>query len=189
MNPAVTVLTTCHPGREEVLKDAAASVAAQDYDGELTHIIAHDRHQLGGAAMYNSIIPLVTSPWIAFLDSDDLFMPHHISTLVTASAFGADLVYPWFNMLGGSDPLGARGKTFDPEALHQANYIPITVLVRTDLVKKVSGFPLPGTPECPVGCYDWDLWERLLKVGCRFLHVDEITWTWRHWGYNTSGIG
>jgi hypothetical protein len=68
------------------------------------------------------------------------------------------------------------------------NFIPITVLVKTELVKRVGGFPTPFSEVWPYkGCEDWGLWQQLLRAGATFVHYPERTWAWVHHHGHTSG--
>src|SRR3546814_8355663 len=56
----------------------------------------------------------------------------------------------------------AFGQPFDAAALDANNYIPVTVLVRTDKFIEVGGFPEVNTEAWPFpDCEDWGLWRRL----------------------------
>jgi hypothetical protein len=113
----------------------------------------------------------------------------------------ADVVYPWFHLPTGVDPLfvhrngelvPAFGVPFGDEQLNhlltQGNFIPVTVLVRRAWLEFVDGFPTPGTARWPhAECEDWGCWQDLARYGARFKHVPERTWTWRWHGLNTSG--
>lgn len=152
--------------------------------------IAVDTEHEGAAVTRNKALSAVTTEWTAFCDSDDQWRPSHIGSLLTAAQrSGADLVYPWFTIMpGGQDPWPWReGQPFDPEELETTNYIPVTVLVRTELIKKSGGFQPLGPPENP--CDDWGCWNALLKEGARFEHLNKRTWFWWWWAGNTNGRG
>jgi len=80
------------------------------------------------------------------------------------------------------------GQPFDPAALRESNYIPVTALVRATRFVQVGGFPEPNSEDWPhPDCEDWALWLRLLDAGAKFSHLPERTWTWEWHGRNTSG--
>jgi len=112
----------------------------------------------------------------------------------------------------GPDPLGAG--SFDQWNDDQPAQTTVTTLVRTELAKDVGGFQQQPSsdhwtgPEHPEGLRqaaeqatgpsgeidgqrageDW-----LFTLACRaaggvFRHVPKVTWTWNHWGGNTSGL-
>jgi glycosyltransferase involved in cell wall biosynthesis len=193
------VIPTIH-GRESLLAAALASVGSQDYQGAVATVVQVDVEHEGAARTRNRALEGLRAPWTAFLDDDDWFYPRHLSTLVAAAEeTGADVVYPWFDLsVNGAlrnhlDPLKighrqAFRQPFDPRALVINNYIPVTVLARTERLLDVAGFPFPGSPDWPhADCEDWGLWLRLLHDGARFHHVPERTWVWNWHGKNTSG--
>lgn len=184
------------PPRADLLAQALVSVANQTRMPDAIHV-AVDHHHEGAAATRNRALAAVTTDWVAFLDDDDLLEPHHLDRLMaTADVTGADLVYPWFTVDGGSDPLGMEGQPFDPDALRRANYIPVTYLVRTKVIRDVGGFPGPGWHE-DLGlslqpdvatCEDWAALLRMVDAGAHIVHLPERTWRWRHHGANTGGV-
>lgn len=164
--------------------------------------IAVDVNHEGEAATRNRALNSVQTEWTAFLDDDDYLHIGHLATCIAwAEASGADLVYPWFTVKGGIDPLACPDDTgvlrtpfgldfgsVQREYLRTSNFIPVTTLVRTELAKSVGGFPLPETEEWPrKSCVDWGFLLRLLDAGATFQHAPVATWVWRHWGGNFSG--
>jgi hypothetical protein len=132
----------------------------------------------------------VSTEWTAFLDSDDEFMSHHLSTLVDNTSDDVDVIYTGCEVRdpnGNSVPLidewGRFGKEFDPKLLNEMSYLPVTSLVRTNLAQEVGGFAFEdGSPYD-----DWTFYKRMLFSGAKFIHVPEVTWVWNHHGLNTSG--
>jgi hypothetical protein len=125
---------------------------------------------------------MADTEWIAFLDDDDEFEPWHIERLLRHQAeTGADLVYPWFTVVDGFDPLGWEGRQFDPAALRRYNYIPITVLVRRELVIAAGGFTNRTDGVGGATWEDWNCWLALLDLGATFSHLPARTWRW-HFG-------
>lgn len=196
---SVAVCITSIPTRTHFLREAIASVMAQTRQPDEWYV-AVDHDGVGAAANRNAAWRSVDADWIAFLDDDDILLPNHLETLLKHSN-DADLVYPWFELHEGSDPLfvtqnghlvPAFGVPFGEEQAEyiftSGNFIPITVLVRRVLLEEVGGFPQPGSTEWPhATCEDWGCWQRLLRAGARFKHVPERTWRWRWHGGNTSG--
>src|SRR3546814_16209717 len=118
--------------------------------------------------------------WIAFLDDDDEFLPDHLRKLVEhAEATDADVVYPWFELNVGGRVDNAKGdnlllvngkpafgQRFDAAALDAHNYIPVTVLVRTDKFIEVGGFPAVTNVAWPFqACEARGVWQRLRAPG------------------------
>lgn len=184
----ITVVTPSVPPRAGMLADAMASVSAQTL-APVAHVVVVDHEGNGEAATRNRGLFAVDTEWTAFLDDDDVLYPHHLSALTRHQEMtDADLCYGWFDVQGGTDPLGWFGKDFDPDALRENNYIPVTYLVRTELAQGVGGFPAPeGGYPSQTACVDWAFLLRLLDVGARFEHLAERTWCWRHHGGNYSG--
>jgi len=182
---SITVVIPTHAGREALLDRAVASVQAQSLAAVVE--IEFDRVRTGAAATRNRALDRVDSDWVAFLDSDDELKPNHLRACARNAALtGADLVYPWFDC-DGEDKIGMFGVPFDPVLLRKRNYIPVTVLVRTELVRKVGGFQEhPDDNGDP--CEDWGLWLALLDAGATFGHVPQRTWIW-HNGAGTRGRG
>lgn len=150
--------------------------------------VSVDLERLGSARNRNRALSGVGTEWVALLDDDDEWLPEHVGLLMQhAEETGADLVYPWFTVPEGWDPWPEReGQPFDEALLRTVNYIPITVLVRTDLLWEAGGFTPKGPPENP--CDDWGTWERLLASGAKFSHLNRRTWRWHWTGANTSGV-
>lgn len=127
----------------------------------------------------------VQTEWLAFLDDDDELLPHHLETLLRAQVeTEADVVWPWFTVIGGSDPIKVnRGKQWNSAEPHT---FPMTALVRTELAQRCH-FPEPLTD---VDCSgeDWAFWMQLDALGAKFHHVNEVTWYWHHDSGNTAGL-
>jgi glycosyltransferase involved in cell wall biosynthesis len=171
-------------GRE--LHRAVDSVLMQDRPVEAVSIrIDHERR--GAAWNRTRACMAVSTEWVALLDDDDEWQPDHVRLLLEhAEATGADLVYPWFTVPNGFDPWpGREGQPFDEELLRKQNYIPITVLLRSELLWEVGGFTAKGPPDNP--CDDWGTWEKIVEAGGKIEHLNRRTWLW-HWHTgNTSG--
>lgn len=126
------------------------------------------------------------SPWVAFLDDDDLMMHQHLEKLMRhAEDTGADFVYSWFRADGFKDPFPETHFTnpFDP-----ANPIEttITTLVRTELAQEVGFQPLPER-QINSG-EDYNFLLGCIRAGAKISHLAERTWVYRHHGFNTSGL-
>lgn len=149
--------------------------------------VSVDHGREGSAKNRTRALSGVGTRWTALLDDDDAWNPDHIQLLLEhAEATGADLVYPWFTVPSGFDPWPEReGQPFDEVLLRTVNYIPITVLVRTELLWDAGGFTPKGPADNP--CDDWGTWEKLLEAGAVFSHLNRRTWLWNWWGGNTSG--
>lgn len=151
---------------------------------------------LGAAKARNVGIEAARTPWVAFLDNDDLWAPTKIELQLqalseypsahwcaTACAYvGADLtVRPGGRLSEG--PLGPqRGQLLSSQEalalLSHDNVVPgggSAVLVARDLVLASGGFH----DDVP-GCEDWDLWVRLAQKS-PLVYIDRPLAAWRIW--------
>lgn len=200
----MTTVTVCIPSippRKTLLEQRALpSVWAQTRQPDAVSVSV-DFAGVGAAQNRNDSWRDARTEWLAFLDDDDELYPQHLEVLLrTAAETGADLVYPWFDVIGGRDPLAVPvdgvlvspfGVPFGPEQqlfLRHANFIPVTVLVRTDLVREVGGYPDPAAMGDLYGVNeDHYFLKACLDAGAKFVHHPERTWAWHHHAGNTSG--
>lgn len=195
MQPKISVVITTHPGRDLECLNAIKSVQDQTYqdwelivvhDGKASEDLIHAVHnvdpkirwtqldeQFGNDTKPKNIgIAATTSPYVAFLDSDNTWRPDHLSALVQAleSHPDVDLVYGdrWVTDLDNQQPPGL-GYTadFDPMLLLQRNYIDTSdALVRREALEYVGGFD-----EGQSKYIDWNLWCRMAKAGFKMMRV------------------
>jgi hypothetical protein len=184
----VTVVIPYHHARSTsgMLTRAVNSVEAQTIPRSL--ILVEDRGGDGAAITRQRGLEMVTTEWVAFLDSDDEFLPHHLERVMAcARETGADYVYPWYEVVGGRDPMPAHfGRPWDPAAPRLTT---IVVLVRTELAQQV-GFIHPLTGQVGVDPSSGEDWHFVLgcnALGAHIVHLPERTWRWHHHGKNTSG--
>lgn len=206
--PAVSI---CVPAfrAERYLAETLASVAAQTFeDWELTvtedgsrdgteqlvrdfaarvpQTVRYQRHRQnrGLPATRNTGIEQARATWIALLDADDLWLPHHLASLVdTAARTGADLVHAGSQLFDSDSgrhlerraPSPTQVKEF-PRSLLLGHYIiqPASVMLRKALWDRVGGFD-------PSFRYveDRDMWLRCARVGARFAYTGEETCLYR----------
>lgn len=185
---SITVLTATLGRRPEMLAEAVASVRAQTLP-PLEHLVVDDgsysvpavpgttvlqvsHRGLGGAR--NAGLEAAQGEAVALLDDDDLWHPHHLASCWTEmQRTGADVVYADCEEVGRRDGWSFTVRDFDPELLERENYlcVPATV-VRTSALRAVGGFS-----EGPLE--DWETWKRMARAGCRFVHLPEVTVTYR----------
>lgn len=174
----VTILIPFHAQRERngMLARAVRSAEAQTHP--CTILPARDVYNMGAAITRNHGLMLVETPWVAFLDSDDELDPTHVEKLLAcAKETGADYVYPWFRVHGGSDPFPQFfGKPWDDNAPHSTT---VTILVKTEIAKEIGFIDIPEE--------DWHFTLRCVAKGVKIAHLPERTWTWHHHGQNSSG--
>ena len=191
MASGVTVVIPHIPVRGGYLSRALKSVYAQTYQPDVVIVVTDKEHQ-GSAATRNRAIAGITTEWVAWLDDDDEFYPDHLKAcLAAARVYGADVIYPGCdverdgNLIPRQEEWGRYGEPFDPDLLREKSYIPVTSLVRTELLHKTRGFEA-----APGSAYDdWGLYLQLLDVGAKFHHLPRVTWKWNHGDHSTSGSG
>lgn len=203
----VTVVIPTIEGREQLLTRALRSIERQQV--KPAHVVVQlDASRAGAAATRNAAMEHVNTKWVAWLDDDDEFMPNHVKVLVRgANASQADLIFTYANFMGGDDPLACINNSgvwisepinvpFGPTqrlALKKyGNFIPVTYMVKTELVNRVGGFPEPYGFESAYSndCEDYGLLLRFLDAGAKFHHVCGVrTWVYHFHGSNLGGRG
>lgn len=199
----ISVITAAHPARirNGMLAQATGSVYAQTLLPD-AHIVVIDVDKEGAAATRQKALMAADTDFVAFLDSDDVFLAKHLEWLMKHQAeTDADFVYSWFKILqqftdGRTSileedtvfPVTHYLNPFDPENPIETT---ITTLVRTELAKEV-GFKeiergLNNTGEdryFTLGC---------MAAGAKISHLVRKSWLWRHHALpdgtpgNTSG--
>ena len=122
------------------------------------------RHAKGLPNARNAGLAHAESPWVAFLDDDDLWGPTRLSAqLEAATRTGASWVCSDAVLTDRRlTVLGVHTAPHDvdvPQEIFRRNVVPgggSGVLARTDLVREVGAFD-PSLPSLE----DWDLWVRL----------------------------
>ncbi|MDJ1137912.1 glycosyltransferase family 2 protein [Streptomyces iconiensis] len=187
--PQVSVVIPYHPARAEngMLYRAMDSVSLQTVPNAL--VTVEDEQCQGAARTRQRGLEMVTTEWMAFLDSDDEMDYTHLEQLLAcAEREHADYVYPWFRVAGGVDPFPMFfGRPWDDAAPHQTT---ITILVRTDLARQVGFTDVaagPPPPDGNTGGEDWHFTLGCLAAGARIVHHPARTWTWHHGPQNSSG--
>lgn len=195
-NSDITVVVTTIPQRRALLSRALASVGAQTLLPD-TVVITEDTERLGGARNRQRGLDRVTTRYVAHLDDDDEFLPEHLERLRdTIQETDADLVYPWFTVVGGTDPFPwALGKPWDDNEPHQ---VPVTTLALTGALKEAGGWDGdwdvtaaedPGVDsEGNRAGEDYRLVLRMIEKGMIIHHLPEISWIWHHDSKNTMGL-
>jgi glycosyltransferase involved in cell wall biosynthesis len=155
------------PAEIVVVDDASTDGTAAVAEEMGARVIRHERN-LGEGAARNSGIAAATQPWVALLDSDDEWLPHHLHALwrgrgdhaVVATSAMRCAADPALDRLHGSvtaRPLEIRS----PAAIvFPENPLPVSaVMLRRDAAKKAGGYhSLPH-------CGDFDFLLRCLEHG------------------------
>lgn len=188
--PEITVVIPAHPARvaNGMVKRALGSALMQSLMPSAV-IVEIDLGREGAAITRDRALRKVTTPWVAYLDSDDQLKANHLRVLYDcAMRTGADVAYSWYDANGfGRDPLPHFGKVFDPEHPTQTT---ITVLERTALAQQV-GFRNP-----PEGALingerygeDFQHTVEMIAAGAHIVHEPVRSWIWNCHGANTSGL-
>lgn len=187
MSGSVTVCIPTIPPRSDYLQRALRSITCQTRPAAAVSIAA-DITREGAPATRTRAVNAAKTDWVALLDDDDEFYPHHLEQLLDcAAATGADYVFSYFDVLGGTDPLNVYGKPFNPDEPHQTT---TTILVRTDLAQTVGWSP-PDDESLIDGQRageDWRFTLGCIAAGATIVHHPARTWAWHHHGRNTSGL-
>jgi glycosyltransferase involved in cell wall biosynthesis len=207
----VSVVIPTIPGRDELLVRAVHSVKAQ-IKAPAAVIIENDVDRHGAHWARNKALERVGTHWVAWLDDDDEMLPNHLMVLLRGAHRAQiqgrppDMVFTYAEFIGGRDPLGCViddrvipepvNVPFDDRARASlrafGNFIPVTYMVRAQLVRDVGGFPAPYSFDAAFSrdCEDYGLLLRMLDAGARFHHVCGVR-TWRYYFHetNTGGRG
>lgn len=192
-----------------MLARAVASVSHQTLPPDDV-LIPVDHEQEGAGPTRTRAAITARTEWVAFLDDDDQFCHSHLEDLLDhAEETGADMVFPWFTSIGGTSVLQAPdddGKLVSPEGLpftaerrdyvgrgpegHGNNFIPITYLIRRDVLLDLGGFPSTNSEEWPHPANeDWGFLIKLCRSNAKIEHLDARTWLWHFHSKSTLGGG
>jgi glycosyltransferase involved in cell wall biosynthesis len=190
MSPTVAVIIPTHPARASngMLQRAVNSVWEQTRPPDAVHV-AVDNEREGAAATRQRALMAASTDFVAFLDSDDLFLPKHLEWLLRHQEdTGADFVYSWFKVLqqfaNGTSrildddpvfPVSHYLNEFDPADPIETT---ITVLVRTELAQQV-GFRELDRGEANSG-EDRYFTLGCLAAGAKIRHLRRKSWLWCH---------
>ena len=152
------------PAEILVVDDASSDGTAETAERLGARVIRHDTNR-GAAESRNTGLRAASHPWVAMLDSDDEWLPHHLATLWPLRE-GYDLVAgsSVFTDAAGV-PRAFHGPVADgpvilpsPAALYPVNVITASgVLVRRDPVLALGGYRTDLRY-----AEDLDLWIRML---------------------------
>jgi glycosyltransferase involved in cell wall biosynthesis len=159
---------TLTPLEHLVVDDGSFSVPPLDG----VQVLAVSHRGLGPAR--NAGLERAQGEAIALLDDDDLWRPHHLEACwAELQRTGADVVYADCEEVGRRDGYSFTVRDFDRDLLERENYlcVPATV-VRTSSLRSIGGFS-EGALE------DWETWKRMARAGMTFVHLPQVTVTYR----------
>lgn len=122
-------------------------------------------------------LEVASAEWIAFLDSDDVWLPTKLERqLEVAAAGNADVIISSGYYFGEVERLwnipsfSMRGKQFLPSLVNK-NTIPLlSGLVRKSAMQKTNSFALPRYYDVVA---DYDMWLRLCYEDCNFVAMGD----------------
>lgn len=142
----------------------AEAVSELDLDLEVK-LIRHPANQ-GGSAARNTGIAAARGDYVAFLDSDDRWLPRKTELQVEAmERLGAGAAYAAINFVDGDGaplytvPAVAEGDMLPHLAASNQMGSTSAVMVRRDILARTGGFTAGLR-----SCQDWDLWIRIAKL-------------------------
>lgn len=197
MTNNIAVCIASIPPRRDELARAICSVSAQTLKADGI-FVAIDKHREGAPKTRQRALDAIDPkiyPWVAFLDDDDEFMPHHLDHLLAfALDHDVDYAYSWFKIVTANGTVLDHDSVFptthftEPWNPDKPRQTTVTTLVKTELAREV-GFIHREDDELIDGQRSGEDWHFTLE--CNRLgtigHLVEHTWFWHHGG-NTSGI-
>ncbi len=148
--------------------------------------------QKGGrqARARNLALGVARGEFIAFLDSDDRYLPGRISSAVAAfhASPNVDVIWADFRLVNERGQVIAErrwrptGADFSLELISGNPICNATVTVRRHVLDDIGGFD----ERVPRAC-DGAAWYQIAARGRRFIHLDRLTVDYRIHGENDSG--
>lgn len=188
MSNEVTAIIAAHPARARsgLLLRALQSVLAQTYPVAAVSV-AVDLEGQGAPQTRQRALEAVQTPWVAVLDSDDVWLPYHLKSVMGhALETGADFVYSGHETIpAGHSPLPYTHftKPWNPEDPIETT---VTVLVRTAIAKQV-GYHALDRGQINTG-EDFNFLLGCRDLGALISCYPGKTWLYDIQGQNTSGL-
>lgn len=174
----LTAVTPAAPEHEQWLHHAIASVTAQTTPIEHLWQVDHDRR--GPGAVRNDLLAQVTTPYVVFLDADDMLHPEFAERLLSLARPDRYVYCDWWRV-GDDGDEGVQQAPPPCQSWINGTTNAITCILPTDAVREVGGFD-----EAMTHHEDADLFLRLRIAqvcGCR---VPEPLFYYRSGGERSS---
>ena len=188
-----SIAAQTHPNWEVIVVDDHApedgtrgivEAFAAQHPGQRVEFIRHDRNQ-GVSAARNTGINASKGEYVAFLDPDDTWLPHHLANALSILRGGVDVACgPVESYRDDPERSWTHKAWIDqwksanfPFSLSVYNFIqPSAVVARRSAVVEVGGF---DTDPAIQHIEDYDLWIRLVQKGFTFGFMSEISARYR----------
>ena len=161
-------------------------------DNRIKYIYQQNK-RLGAAR--NTGIKAAKGDWVAFLDSDDLWVREKLAKQIEASSIDPtiDIIFTDGYIFFDSDltnikPYPTISGKFTGKKMYKLQYnynhiAVLSVLVKKEYIDKVG---LQDESTFIHGCEDWDYWIRLAKAGATFLGLEDKLFYYRRHSFNMS---
>ncbi|MCW2958353.1 MAG: polysaccharide deacetylase family protein [Solirubrobacterales bacterium] len=153
--------------------DVATLAVLDDLRARGVRVIDQQNTGLAGARMAG--VRATRAPFVYPLDADDGVVPGALARLADALEDDPGLAAAWGDqqLFGDVSLCSPRSASLDPWAITHVNGLPVSTMVRRDVLVEAGGWQLAG------GYEDWDLWMALAERGCRGRHVGGTTQLYR----------
>lgn len=202
--PDYDVVIPCH-NRAHVVADAVASVLSQEHapsrvivvdDGSTDFTAATvqalaDMHpgrviaavlprNAGASNARNVGLALCRSSWVAFLDSDDVWLPNAAGALLSATLMcETDLVVGHFSRMEEDGVLQPAECGWDGGELRAALASGGVIGPSWSIVRREAACAVSGFDPSFHNCNDWDFYTRLAASGARFRRITAVVAIYR----------
>jgi len=155
--------------------DETVAIASQ-FAVEDSRIRVVSQANQGVCVARNTGIHVAQFDWLLFLDADDWILPQHLEKMTAALAADSTLdavhcgwsrVAPDGSLVG--ERYGSSVTDLFPVLTRHCPFAIHACIVRKALIEAVGGFDVSLQT-----CEDWDLWQRIARMGARFGAVKEI---------------
>lgn len=172
------------PQRIVVVDDASADATAATLQSLCSSVSSLTAVTLtsnaGVSAARNAGLALVTSPWVAFLDSDDVWLPGAAQALLTTCRRNnADVATGFFARQAVDGAIGPKecswsGRDIVAELAHKCVLGLSWSMMSRDLVNMLGGYDATLRD-----CEDWDFFVRAAAAGAVFARCEQVVALYR----------